>query len=145
MGLRSGRPGPDPVPVVARIADHTKVFSDDEGEHIVWTGAVNRQGYPKMGRTGHGSGTTNVAHALYELREGRPVPAGYELAHECSHRACIHHVEPMEHAPHMSWDASRRTTCRRGHDRATEGHYDSSGRFRCRACMREDARDRRTV
>jgi hypothetical protein len=86
-----------------RLLDNS-VLDDDTGCWL-WTGYVDRDGYGKMMRRVPGSGPRGFyAHRVsYETFIG-PIPAGLEIDHACTTRACIHpnHLQSVTHQRNMA-------------------------------------------
>lgn len=56
-----------------------------EGEHMIWHGALNKDGYA---RVWDGEGNQSVARLVAEETHG-PAPEGHQASHTCDTPACI--------------------------------------------------------
>jgi hypothetical protein len=95
------RPGPVALPLDQRIAARTVL---DEHECLVWQGAVDEKGYPRMciGSMIDGSRRMIRVHrALWESSYG-PVPAGFHRHHVCENKRCcnIDHLKLIAVSDH---------------------------------------------
>jgi len=89
----------------------------------------------------------SYAHRLgWKLLRG-PIPEGKELHHRCGVQACWNpeHLEPVTHAENLAYE--RRSHCKRGHPLLGENlRIDpGTGARACRACGREQQRQRRAA
>lgn len=91
---------------------------------MVWTGALDRDGYGKVSiKDADGVWRTKRVHRyVFELVVG-PIPAGLELDHVCRHRACFNpeHLDPVPGPENTRRGCgrgarSRDTHCARGHE-----------------------------
>jgi HNH endonuclease len=118
-----------------------------------WT-AAKGTGYGQI--WDNSRGRVVLAHRLsWEIFRG-PIPAGYEVDHqchtpeckltaECPHRACVNpaHLKPMTHQNNGSrgngvgGENTRKTRCKRDHEFTPENTYIQQGARQCRACLRE--------
>jgi hypothetical protein len=120
-------------PLIARI--EKKVNFTEDGCWL-WTGAVARGGYGKIGVAGRHL----VAHrVLYELIVDA-VPANVELHHLCGNKACVNpdHLEPLVRAEHEA--RHRKTHCVNGHALPL---VTGPGKRHCKTCNRDRQRARR--
>jgi hypothetical protein len=73
----------------------------DTGGCIVWTGAVNSNGYGvfRAGTVTAGDRRLVLAHRFAYEAFVAPVPKGFELDHECCNRVCVNpqHLEVVTH------------------------------------------------
>jgi hypothetical protein len=129
-----------------------KVLRTDDG-HWLWTGALTKNGYGKIGVGGHRGGWALAHRVAWELYR-EPIPAGLHIDHLCRNRACVNpeHLEPVTHAenlrrgdgPPSSRPWSLKTHCKHGHEFTPENtSLDSRGHKRCRTCTRERDRKRK--
>src|SRR5262245_8361459 len=83
------------------IVDARATFCFDQGkpnECSEWLGPIDGDGYG----TFH-SGRSFRAHVWMVLSQGRKIPAGYHVHHECNNRSCVNPVHlvvlsPGEHS-----------------------------------------------
>ena len=88
--------------VLQRILARTELVPPPEGkEHLgpcrLWLGPPNK-GY---GQVRYAGKVHRVHRLVWQLRHGRPVPAGMELDHTCERKLCVDHTEPVTHAENM--------------------------------------------
>lgn len=80
--------------IQVRLAENSE---PGEGGCILWTGALDKDGYGvfRIKVDGRSSGTG--AHRASWLACFGPIPAGFVLDHECRVRACVNpcHLEPV--------------------------------------------------
>lgn len=92
------------LPVGLSLADRFGAKVDRSGSCHLWLGRLNRDGYGHINRGG-GRGAPEVgAHRLaWELANGRPVPAGFEVDHRCHVRHCVKpdHLRLATHKQNM--------------------------------------------
>jgi hypothetical protein len=122
----------------------------------VWTGALDRHGYGRVGFGARKLGTALVHKVVYEAMIGL-VPAGRELDHVkargCSSNACCNpaHLEPVTHrenvvrgdGPTLLQQLNAAVThCPKGHsyDEANTYRHPRNGSRGCKACRREATR-----
>ena len=76
----------------ARIRRNLEII----GECRVWTGAISKNGYPRMNiRLSNPRRTFQLEmhRAFLIMQTHAPIPEGYEAGHyECHNRACVRHV-----------------------------------------------------
>lgn len=120
---------------------------DKSGDCWLWMGSTigNGSGYGSIQQPG--GGKSLLVHVVaWELLVGA-VPAGKELHHTCSSRACVNpaHLTPLTRAEHHAVHVIMRTHCRRGHafDRVQE-RADGRNYQYCSTCARERDRQRRS-
>lgn len=102
----------------------TKFEAKDGASCWNWTGALNENGYGKIGMPGI---SPVYAHRLmYELCVG-PIPKGLEIDHLCFNRRCVNpgHLEAVTRLQNVR--RAVKTVCKRGHNRGTG---------RCMECQR---------
>lgn len=105
-----------------------------------WTGTRDWLGYGKVYWQGKGYRAHRMA---YRESIGHDAP---ELDHLCHNKACVNpvHLEPVTHSENLRRHYATVTTCPHGHAYDEGNIYrDTSGKRRCRACMRERQRVRR--
>lgn len=142
------RPAPS-----ARLSDPMQyVDKSGPGECWMWTGALDKGGYGRRGRTS--------AHRWsYEHHVG-PIPDGLEIDHLCRVRACVNplHLEPVTKQENIARAVPFRTP-RRKREACANGHaYDATTTYvrpsgkrqrSCKKCaaayMREYMRKRRAA
>ena len=72
-------------PRAASPEEALRLHSRREGECLVWTGALNSEGYGRL----RGRGRTLAPHRVaYEVAHG-PIPEGAQVDHSCHNRACL--------------------------------------------------------
>lgn len=110
----------------------------------LWTGGVDRLGYGSL-VVAHR--TVRAHRAVYEANAGA-IPAGMELDHLCRNKLCVNpaHLEPVTHSENLRRHYASVTSCPHGHRYDEANTYrDTSGKRRCRTCMRERQRARRAI
>lgn len=99
---------------------------------VLWTGALNSQGYGNVGVAGH----VRAAHRISWLLAYGSAPHGLVLDHLCRNPSCVNprHLQPVEHAENVRRGlmVALRTRCPNGHDLTAERA--KTPRNRCRAC-----------
>lgn len=116
-----------------------------EGDCLIWTGTLDRNGYGRV----RSSGSNFSMHRLaWTLAHGDIAP-GLDVHHHCNARACmnVEHMELLPHAIHGKLSAQgtrprrakKATHCPKGHD---DWHVPPSGWRYCRICDRERAKVR---
>lgn len=109
-----------------------------------WTGAIQSNGYGKIGL----NGKTPYSHRVaFELSNG-PVPDGLELDHLCRNHSCARpsHLEAVTHAENIRrGEQAMRTHCPAGHEYDTQNTRMNNGKRICMACHRARERRRREV
>ena len=118
------------------------------GDCLMWTGAINPQGYARFWMNG---GARQAHRVAYQAKNG-PVPVGLQLDHLCRNRACVNteHLEAVtaQINQHRGYSFSginaRRTECIRGHvfDEANT-YINRKGQRKCRICQIVGQRRRR--
>ena len=90
-----------------------ELTQDIDGCHI-WQGAVKDNGY---GVVRYHNKQEYIHRLMYRLIVGE-IPPGTEIDHTCNQRACCNpeHLRVVTHQQNMELGASRRTTCRNGHE-----------------------------
>ncbi|QDK01956.1 HNH endonuclease [Arthrobacter phage Vibaki] len=111
------------------------------GDCLVWTGALDSDGYPKISCAPNG-GQIRYAHRInWELTRG-PIPDGLQLSRQpvCPNRRCIApaHLEllPVGAAGFRVAKAPS-LTYRCGHDKTPENTLDAATKPCCRTCRTE--------
>lgn len=94
-------------------------------------------------------GKMRLAHRIaYELAVG-PVPTGLELDHLCHNPRCVRpeHLEAVTHVENIRRAADLVTHCPQGHlyDRANTYYMRRRPGRQCRACHRDNEKQRRRV
>ncbi len=113
-----------------------------DGDCIVWTGNVMKNGYGMM-RVHY---QRKYVHRLaYELAKG-PIPDGLHIDHLCRNRKCVNpeHLEAVTPAENIRrgvphWKLRRRPkpeTCSKGHAMNEENTYWTGKGWKCRICIR---------
>lgn len=109
----------------------------------VWQGTISKSGYGRF--YDPETQTDALAHRLaYEAMVG-PIPDGLTLDHLCRVTRCVNprHLEPVTLAENIRRAAAATTHCPQGHAYGQDNTYrDPSGSRRCRACHREEQRER---
>lgn len=108
----------------------------------LWKGTLDRIGYGNVVVERH---TYRAHRVVYEALIG-PIGDGLELDHLCRNKACVNpaHLEPVTHSENLRRHYATVTSCPHGHDYDEVNTYrDTSGKRRCRSCMRERQRVRR--
>lgn len=116
--------------------------TDAVGDCLVWKGATNKKnGYGVAVWLGK---QTTVHRIVYQMVHG-DIPPNSEVDHMCNVRGCINpdHLQLVTHQQNMELGASRRKTCRNGHEWSDKNTYITKvkrkqGGFRmqryCRVC-----------
>lgn len=117
-----------------------------EGEHWIWTGWSNDDGYPYV----RYDGRDQPAYRVVWLLLVGPIADGLELDHLCETRPCCNpaHLEPVTHAENQLRIRHRQTACRRlGHDWTDPRNVRvrPNGRRYCAECDRIAQRARRAT
>mgnify|MGYP001614251477 CR=1 FL=1 len=92
-GIPSVGGGSRPVPLVdrfwAKVDKHGPVpeHCPELGPCWLWLGALNRDGYGDIARTGRRGGRTKSHRYSWELHFG-PIPTGKEVCHHCDNPPC---------------------------------------------------------
>ncbi|MFE1925836.1 hypothetical protein ACFW91_25095 [Streptomyces asoensis] len=125
-----------PLSLEEKWAVHTRPV---DGGHLEWTGErVGTSRSPVMRYREKSYSPTAIA---FRQRTGRD-PVGQVKA-ECEHHQCVApaHVEDepgrirlREQLRHLTGMGPRKPECRRGHDQAEHGRYQSDGVAYCHAC-----------
>jgi hypothetical protein len=108
-----------------------------DGECVIWTGHVERNGYGKI--TDGKSGKSLWVHRLaWELEHG-PIPADLTIDHLCRRPLCCNtkHMELVTRGENSrrAGEATRPTACPAGHLYTPENTMQNGpGRYRCRTC-----------
>ena len=123
----------------------TRVLSKciPDGDCLVYSGAILRNGYGYMGWNVQGKSYNSLTHrVVYEATYG-PIPDGLVIDHLCRNRACqnIQHLEAVTQKVNVNRGVNvgrpRVTHCARGHARTPDNTYfDKRGFTSCRACKR---------
>lgn len=116
------------------------------GHCHVFRGAKTSAGY---GEVSVGGKPILVHRYVWELEFG-PIPSGFEIDHQCRNRACTNtdHLRLVTHRVNMTENILRHSSppqCPAGHAYDESNTYKKPGRARrCRKCMREQQRRRRS-
>lgn len=89
---------------IVRRLPHWRDMVREEGECLIWTGRLDKNGYGKYG--------LQWAHRrVYEIELG-PITAGMELDHTCNTPPCVNpsHLQPVTHLENLRRAAQRRGT-----------------------------------
>ena len=149
----SFKPGDGRISFEARY--ERLAFPEPNSGCFIWMGALNYNGYGKMGLgySAEGNNRMQYAHiAAYEHFIG-PVPKGLVLDHKCRMRCCVNpdHLEPVTYRENiMRGEGPARvkayfaamTHCKRGHPLSGENLKIrcSDGARICRTCVRQRVR-----
>ena len=99
---------------------------------LEWEGRIRRDGYGAFDIERR----EVLAHrAVYEAQYG-PIPAGYEIHHECGNRACVnpHHLLMLQKGEHTVLTHTL-DVCKRGHSQAVSRRRHPNGRIDCIECV----------
>ena len=89
---------------------------DKSGDHWLWTGRTDKDGYPVV----HALGETRGHRVAFLLQFGA-IPDGHDVDHECLVRACVLHLRAIPAAMNRAQTArSLKPLCIRGHARIPE-------------------------
>lgn len=116
-----------------------RVQKADEPGCWLWLGAVNENGYGRMGAGGRSDGTPYVHRVSWELERG-PIPEGMTIDHLCLVKTCVNpaHLELVTLAENIRRAKRRLTHCKHGHEFTEENTYwRKECRRMCRACRTE--------
>lgn len=108
----------------------------------LWTGKLDKDGYGQVWRGRRPS----YAHRVVYEQEVGPIADGLVLDHACRRRNCVapHHLEPITQAQNevrKSWrHRAIRSTCKAGHNLATNRIVTPEGGVVCRTCNHEARR-----
>jgi hypothetical protein len=152
-GHTKGRPLPflkhHRIPRFRKLED--QYVLDPETGCWNWISSRGRHGYG-VWRLGRGVG--QAAHrAVYERLVG-PIPVGLVLDHLCRNPSCVNpeHVESVTQRENvmrgigLTAQNAAKTHCPKGHEYSPENTGGGQGRSRhCKACNRDQARERRRV
>ena len=111
---------------------------------IIWSGAVNANGYGRVGSPLHGQ---TLAHRLAYMEAKGPIPEGLSIDHLCRVKLCVNpdHLEAVTFAENTRRGIaarSPRTHCRRGHEFTPDNTKIGSDGYRtCRTCFRDRDRE----
>jgi hypothetical protein len=110
---------------------------------IVWTGAVDKLGYGRIGM----QGKSKLAHRISYQHYVGEIPVGLELDHLCRNPSCINpnHLEPVTRKVNtdrgLCAETHRKrfaamTHCKRGHEFTVENTYfhPTHNRRQCKIC-----------
>lgn len=128
------------------LPDRILVNLRPDGEHWLWAGWANDQGYPYSSLDGRDQPAYRV---VWTILVG-PIADGLELDHLCVTPMCVRplHLEPVTHAENQRRIALRQTACRRvGHDWTIARNVRTrpNGRRYCAECDRINLRARRAA
>ena len=89
-----------------------------EGDCIVWTGSLDKDGYGRLGK--------GLAHRCSYAQFVGEIPAGMTVDHVCFRRACINplHLQLLTRKQNSTRQRSAMSsTCGNGHERTPENVY----------------------
>lgn len=124
---------------------HEKYERGGDAECWIWIGSrggKNRQ-YGKIGRGGKSGGSDYAHRVSWELENGRSVPEGMEVDHECKVTLCVNPRHLRIVTPLKNKQLERKETCGRGHRDQWAVSY--RGWRYCKACRAEWAREKRRM
>lgn len=76
---------------------------------LIWTASRNSKGYGRMNFRHEGRHVQVLAHRVFwVLSNHMDVPIGQELDHTCCNRACVLHLEAVDHPENMRRIRTRR-------------------------------------
>lgn len=94
--------------LIARLHRNTK----RDGDCLVWVGAKNKYGYPKMNFRGLGGVHVQayVHRVMWVLAANEDIPENLEIDHTCNRRDCVNpkHMEIVTHVENMNRQWERR-------------------------------------
>lgn len=80
----------------------------EDGDCLLWDGSVDRRGFPRFNIKVNGKPKTyQVRRLAWELKNGRPVPAGMKVTSTCGHRLCLQHLDLITHGEAVSKAANQ--------------------------------------
>lgn len=136
--------GPKPVDPEVRFERHTCYV----GDCIVWTGALDKDGYGQF--SGFPGGK---AHRYAYVKQYGPIPSGMVVNHLCRNHACVNaaHMEAVTHIENVLHHASQAVTrinaskvqCIRGHALTTYLRTNGRPRRYCKTCQAQNESKRR--
>jgi HNH endonuclease len=130
------------------------VASGRPSECWPWIGSTHPKGYGEVFRR-YGAGRRRVfrVHRLVWIAEYGAIPRGFQIDHRCRNKVCCNprHLQLLTATDHARKSASEGwqnwvgddARCRYGH--AERYWYERYHTWRCRACIREQARARRAA
>ena len=125
------------------LADQILARTAQDGECLIWQGAVQSSGY---GSVGNGLGGTALAHRVVFTEMVGPIEEGMTIDHLCRVRSCVNpdHLEPVTQGENLRRAVPYRRPQKRRlgkceHD-DSDVYIDPSGKRVCRECRRERTR-----
>lgn len=100
--------------MTATIAERLARRTRAEGECIIWTGALQTNGYGSMG---NGQGGSMLVHrAAWEIANG-PIPGDLTIDHLCRVKACVNpaHMELVTRGENSRRGRAAQEACAHGH------------------------------
>lgn len=91
--------------LIARIERNTRW----EGDCLVWTGAIKRNGYGAINFKYDGRHVQFSIHAVFmTLMRCAPLPDDMEVDHFCNNRACVRHLQLVTRQENLRMRDERR-------------------------------------
>lgn len=132
----------------AEDAFWAKVDVRGDAECWPWLGGKHPQGYGRA----HSNGRMRpAAQIAWELSNGTAFPAGKLACHTCDNPPCVNpaHIWPGTQSENLKDCVAKgrhrsipQAHCQRGHEMSGGNRVPATGGFRCRACERDNTRER---